>query len=311
MAKLSWMTGRPPEPEFLPTPSFGLNRALGGQGLSSGRVHLYWGTKGSGKSSMTLQQVALAQSQGKICAYIDSEKSLGAEWAEKCGVNWDELLYVQANGAEDILALTIPDLASGKIDVLVIDSLSSINFNDFFEPDKNPIGSYARSSKMILHKLLHVLNHDQQIILISHAAMDLSGYHPTLRANTGSATNHWASTIIKVQKMGSKDSVREDGAHLVKWKVEKSKQSPYPVDGEFFFDSSTARIDTIAEIASIAVLEGVVDKAGAWLYYHKGQDDELRWLGSSRFSDYLKEHPDFLEQVKEELNSIQPTVLEE
>src|SRR5688572_27252849 len=132
MAKLEVLTARLPEPEFLPTPSFGINRALGGKGLSSGRIHVFWGQKASGKSTAAFHQIAYAQKQGKVCIYIDAERAFPMKWAEKCGVDLDACKYIRANSAEKILELLMPMVDRGEVDLIVVDSLSSINFDSYF-----------------------------------------------------------------------------------------------------------------------------------------------------------------------------------
>lgn len=304
MAKKSWLTARLPEAEYLPTPSFGINRALGGKGLHSGRIHVYWGPKASGKTTIALHQLAEAQRQGKTCAIIDAEKTFDPTWAERCGVDLDELLYVAGNTAEEILNLLLPDMESGKIDVVMLDSIQSVNFESFFKPDANPMGSYARSSKMVTHKILNVLQPHQQVIFISHAAMDLSGHYPVLKAALGNAIEHWASTIIRIQKIMAKDSIREeDGAHKVRWKIEKSKQSEYPIDGEFYFTSSTASIDNVDEIVTAAKLEGIIDGT-TWLKYVDSNGEELKWQGKANLVNHLKANPELLKEIGDKLNAI-------
>lgn len=290
MAKTAWLTARLPEPYYLPTPSFGINRALGGRGLSSGRIHLYWGPKASGKTTACFQQIAKAQQEGKVCAFIDSERAFTPEWAEKNGVDLDTLLYYRANSAEEILNVLIPDLASEKIDVVVIDSLSSIAMESFFEKNEsNAMGTMSRSSKFFTQKVLNALGMDQQIIIISHASMAKEGQHFVQRASIGSAIDHWTSTQIKFRKVGGKDGIREsDGAMLVKWKIEKSKQSVYPVEGEYWFNPNTATIDYVSEVFDAAVMDEVIDKSGAWFYYHKGEDDEQKWHGGDAVVEQLR-----------------------
>lgn len=296
MAKLSWLSARLPEPEVLPTPSFGLTRALNG-GLHSGRFHVYWGKKGSGKTTMALYQIAEAQKQGKTCAIVDSEKAFNPVWAEKCGVDLDALKYVAANSAEQILGLLLPDMEKGLIDFAVVDSLTSINFEAFFEPDKNPMGSYARSSKLFAHKILNTIGPQHQVILISHAAMDLSGQYPVLRAAIGSAIEHWASTIIKIHLHTGQADIREDGARKVTWRVDKSKTSPYPVEGSYYFDQKTAMIDREAEIVSIAVDLGIINSSGAWFYF----GDE-KYHGMGKLLTALRTEEDVMNSLIDDIN---------
>jgi recombination protein RecA len=295
----------------LPTSSFGINRALGGRGLSSGRIHLYWGLKASGKTTLTLQQIARAQREGKTCAYIDSEKAWTPEWAEKNGVDLDAIMYRRGNSAEELLEGILPDLASEKIDLLVVDSLNSINFDAFFDPDKNPMGSYARSGKMFTHKMLNALGTQTHIILLSHAAMDLSGTYPVMKAAVGNAIDHWASTIIKFQKLGGKDAVREDGAFKTKWKIEKSKQSVYPVEGHYWFNPLTARIDNVAEIVSAGIEAGMIDKSGAWFYLDKGLETETKFHGENALVEAIRTNPEFAQTLNDTLMSIPVIALQE
>lgn len=304
MAKLSWLSARLPEADYLSTPSFGINRALGGRGLHSGRIHVLWGPKASGKTTIALHLLAQAQREGKVCAIVDAEKTYSVEWAERCGVDIDALKYVSGNTAEDLLSLILPSLESGEIDVLMFDSIQSANFESFFKPESNPMGSYARSSKMITHKILNALQPTQQVIFISHAAMDLSGHHPMLKAALGNAIEHWASTIIRIQKIMAKDSIREsDGAHRVKWKIDKSKQSEYPIEGEFYFTSSTASIDNVDEIVTAAKDEGIIEGT-TWLKYIDSNGEELKWQGKQKLVTELKNNKELLDEIAEKLNAI-------
>lgn len=303
MTKLSWMKGRFPDPEILPTPSFGLNRALKG-GLYSGRISVFWGPKASTKTTAALYMIAEAQRQGKTCAFVDAEKTYSSAWAEKCGVDDDALLKIRANGAESLLELICPALESGEIDLMVVDSLSSITFEGYFDKlDSNAMGMYARSSKFFTHKILNALQHDQYIIFISHAAIDLSGQRPALRAALGNAIEHWASTIIKFQLRYGKSNDREaDGAQKVSWAVDKSKTSPYPVKGEYYFMQPSASIDTYAELATYAAEEDVVQRGGAWFYYPtKETCGDNKWNGEAKFVQALKDDSVLFKSIQEEL----------
>ena len=293
MSKLSWLTGRRPKPEVLPTPSFGLNRALNG-GLHSGRIHVYWGIKASGKTTAALYQIAAAQRQGKICGYIDAEKSYNEEWAERCGVDVDKLLLIDKNIAEDLAELVCPALEKGEIDLLVVDSLSSLGLRSYLEkPEQNAIGSYARASKFFTHKVLNSLQYDQQVIFISHAAIDMSGQYPVLKAAIGNAIDHWASTIVKFQLRAGNSNLREDGARRVSWRIDKSKTSPYPIEGEYWFKQYDASIDYISEIADYSILEEIVARKGAWYNY-----GDRKWQGQTAFVASLQEEPDLLKEME-------------
>lgn len=311
MTKLKWLSARLPEPEYLATPSVGINRALGGKGLVSGRIHVLWGPKASGKTTIGLHLIKKAQQEGKICAYADAEKTFSSEWAEKCGVDLDELKYVTSNTAEDLLNLVLPDLKDGSIDVLMLDSIQSVNFESFFKPDANPMGSYARSSKMVTHKILEVLQPHQQVIFVSHAAMDLSGHYPMLKAALGNAVEHWSSTIIKVQKVNGKSAIRDsDGANLVKWRIDKSKQSKYPVEGEFYFSYDEAAIDNIDEAIMFAKDANLITGTN-WLTYIDSNGEEHKLNGRDAMTEYLKENTEVYLDIVERLNEYELELVEE
>ena len=111
--------------EYQPTPSFGLNRALGG-GLPYGRQVLIWGSKSSAKSSMCLEMIALAQKEGKVCAWIDSEMSYSEDWARQLGVDPTKLIYSQARTISDMVDVGV-NLINAGVDLIVIDSITSID----------------------------------------------------------------------------------------------------------------------------------------------------------------------------------------
>lgn len=306
------MTGSRPEREYLPTPSVGVNRALGGKGLESGRIHVYWGPKASGKTTFALQQIAVAQRQGKICAFIDSEKAFSKKWAQDNGVDTDKLLYHNSMVVEETLELLMPEIKEGKIDLLVVDSVNSLTYASYFDsPDSNAMGTYARSAKFFTHKLLHVLNENQQVIFISQAAMAKQGQNFNLKASVGSAIEHWASTMIKFTKTmysqpdpgKENDGWRKDGSFRVDWRIDKSKQSVYPVKGSYWFNPGTAEIDNVEEITSAVKAAGVVTSAGAWIYYpDKDTCGDNRWNGANALTEELRSNLTLRDEFIAKLN---------
>lgn len=299
MAKLKFKSGSDlPDRWKLPTGSYSLNRALDG-GLESGRIHVFWGPKASTKSTNALYCVANAQRMGKTCAYIDAEKTFDPRYAEKCGVDTDALLVLDegSNVAEELLTALLPELDNGNIDVVVIDSLSSVLQGSFFDkPEANPIGIYSRSAKFVLAKLLNALTRDMQIILISHASIDFSGYKPMVTAQMGSAQSHWTSNIIGFKANDGKDNFRPDGYRKVMWKFSKTKQPVWPFDGEYYFNGLSADIDQIAEMVLAAVAADIIVKAGAWYRY-----GELKFHGDANLIEAFKQEPELAETLRLEL----------
>jgi RecA/RadA recombinase len=291
----------------LPTASYGINRALGKGGLASGRIHVYWGAKACGKTTMALQQIAKAQKEGKTCAFLDSERAFENDWAIRNGVDRAALLYNKTLVVEEALELLMPDISNGNIDLLVVDSVNSLNYASFFDdPSSQGMGTYARSAKMFTHKLLSVLGDQQQIIFVSQASMQKNGQHFNLGASVGSAIEHWASTMIRFRKTGVtkpepgkpfNDDWRADGSYKVHWRLEKSKQSNYPVSGNYYFHDITAKIDNVDEIVTYAKECGIIT-GSSWLKYAEGTDQEQKWHGKSALLAHLDEHPEFLRELE-------------
>ena len=131
--------------EYQPTPSFGLNRALGG-GLPYGRQVLIWGSKSSAKSSMCLQMIAMAQKEGKVCAWIDSEMSYSEDWAVKLGVDPTKLIYSQARTISDMVDVGV-GLINAGVDLIVIDSITSMLPAIYFEKDTDDMKALENTSR--------------------------------------------------------------------------------------------------------------------------------------------------------------------
>jgi recombination protein RecA len=300
MAKLQFKRASElPERWILPTGSYSINRALGG-GLESGRFHVFWGPKASTKSTQSLYTIANAQQMGKKCLFVDAEKTFDERYAKKCGTDVDELLILDegSNVAEDLLTAVLPALDKNDVDVMVIDSLSSILQGSFFEkPEANPMAIYSRSAKFVLAKLLNAMHRDSMIILISHASIDLSGFKPQSTAQMGSAQGHWTSNIIGFKANNGSDNFRKnsagelDGYRKVAWKFDKTKQPVWPFNGEYYFKGVTGHIDNNAEIFGTAVECDVFEKSGAW---YKFDDKSYR---ETQLVEMMNNDTDFASDV--------------
>lgn len=295
------------EPEMIPLPSLGLNKSLGG-GLLEGRIHTFWGAKASGKTTAAMHVVAEAQKKGKTCLWIDSEKTYSRRWAEACGVDTEELLVLQVNSVEEILKEVQDDFRKGEIDLIVVDSLSSIFFESYLStPDGNPIGGFARASNFLVGKLLDTMGLKSMVILIAHQTMKNSGQMFVKSAKLSESVEHWNSTIIKFRKTGSKDEVRDDKSFKVYWTVEKSKQSVYPDTGSYFFLAGdnerggvTIKYDNAEEATRIAIDEKIIEQGGAWLKWR-----DLNIQGVKNFAEMLNDDPALLEELWGEVVGLQ------
>lgn len=264
MAKLKILSGRIEEPYTVPTPSLGINKALNG-GLKSRTINIFWGPKASGKTTIGLHIIGAAQKAGHKCVYVDAEKTYSPVWAEKCGVNIDELAYCAGNSVEDITDTLIKDIAAGKYHVILIDSLSSIFVDSYLDTDSNGIGISARSQNTLMAKMLNALTPETMVIAIAHANMAQAGQGMIPAAKISKSVEHWASTILKIRQALGKDD-RKGNAIRVTWELQKSKQSLYPMEGEYWFDTDHVAFDNILEIARLAIDNELVQVAGAgWI----------------------------------------------
>jgi hypothetical protein len=123
-----------------------------------------------------------------------------------------------------------------------------------------------------------------------------------LKAAIGNAIEHWASTIVLFQLRLGNSNLREDGARKVFWRIDKSKTSKYPIQGEYYFNQDYASIDSIAEIASYCADEGVVQKGGSWIYYPtKETCGDDKWQSEAKFVSALRQDESLREQIVKEL----------
>lgn len=297
--KLKLTTGDIPDPILLATPSLGLNQSLGG-GLMSGRIHVFWGPKASGKTTTAMHVLAKAQQKGLRGLYVDAEKTYGAKWAMGCGIDTDQLELCRGNKVEDILETILPKIESKESNVIVLDSLSSIFVESFLLADGgNAIGIGARSMNNLVSKFLGALNDEVMIILIAHTTMAKSGQMMTAQAKLSESVKHWASSIIKFRQGMSKDNDRRaDGSVKVYWQVEKSKQSLYPDDGSYWFNPQTISYDQMAELATLVVDKEIVRKSGAWIYV----SDDVKYQGDAQFANALREDPELQRYLLAALN---------
>lgn len=278
---------RMPQHDVIPTPSTGLNHVLGG-GLWTGRFSLVWGTPSAGKTTMLLHLLAEAQKKGYTAVIVDTEGSITDGWAEKCGLDLDNRILLQSRIAEDILKHIIP-LMQEKDEkyVFLIDSINGIASESFYKDAEGGggIASQSRSRRLMYQKMAQYLNVNNAVIMVAQQTMDLSGNHPRLMAKVGNAELHWTTNIVNLFASAAKDSLERAGDsdlivnRQVRWTIEKSKQAPVEgTRGSYWFSPQDAQIDTKMELIDLAVINGVVEKRGAWFYFADSKYHGLRSL---------------------------------
>ena len=190
--------------ERQPLPSYSLTRALNG-GLPYGRQSLIWGSKSAAKSSLCLQIVGMAQEAGKSCAWIDAEQSFDPSWAEKLGVDANNLIVSEAKTTND-MANTGTDLMKAGIDVLVVDSISALLPAIYFEKDSEELKDLENTKQIGAEskdmgnavKMLNYANKNTLLILISQQRNQISAMYTQLQPTGGQATKFYSSVVIKL-----------------------------------------------------------------------------------------------------------------
>ena len=309
--------------EYQPTPSFGLNRALGG-GLPYGRQVLIWGSKSSAKSSMCLEMIALAQKKGKVCAWIDSEMSYSEDWARQLGVDPTKLIYSQARTISDMVDVGV-NLINAGVDLIVIDSITSMLPAIYFEKDTDEMKALENTKQIGAEsrdfsnawKMLNYANNKVKptlLVLISQSRNNISAMYTSQQPSGGQATKFYSSCVIKLFssesdnqaikgkiKIGDK-LIEEKIGRKIRWELQFSKTSPGFQSGEydFYFRGDKIGIDAIGDLVDTAESVGLLNRTGAWYQL----DDGTKVQGRDGIINRIKEDLDLQQQLKDKLANV-------
>lgn len=307
--------------EMQPTPSVGLNKALGG-GLPYGRQILIWGSKSSAKSSLCLQTIAMAQKEGKLCAWIDAEMSYDEKWAEKLGVDTSQLIYSEARSINDMVDVTVALLGAG-VDLIVIDSISSLLPAIYFEKDSEElkslenvkqIGAEAQDLKHAWKMIGWANNRVKPslVIAISQSRNNIGAMYTQAVPTGGLSTQFMSSTIVKLFSSPSDSQaikgripvgdklIEQKIGRKVRWEIQYAKTSAPGDSGEydFYFKGDLIGIDTIADLVDTAEFNGLVERTGAWYKLPDGNKVQ----GRDAFIEYVKTNESYRNDIMEKLN---------
>lgn len=280
----------------IPTGSLLLDRALDG-GWPRGRMVLLWGNYGSTKSTLALWTIAKAQAMGLTSFYIDTEKTFDGSWAEANGVKTAELPVYPIQRFDELCEVCKSLMDSQKPDVLVIDTITPIYGDKFFEEDNSSTAIHARSVGELLTKLNTWNRHNCLIILISQARVTLQNYKPGQQHTGGQAVDHYTSIILKLFASSSKENfIYEDikigdklikdqySGRKIKWEVAKSKVSRPFLTGEYIL-LSKGGIDSLNELITLSLENGVIEKAGSWYKF-----GDKQWQGERELKKAISEN---------------------
>lgn len=279
------------------TGSLGLDVALGIGGLPYGRVVEIYGPESSGKTTLTLQVIAEAQKQGKTCAFVDAEHALDPIYAEKLGVDVNELLVSQPDTGEQALEITDMLVRSNAVDVIIIDSVAALTPKAEIEGEMGDshVGLQARLMSQALRKLTgNVKNNNCLLIFINQIRMKIGVMFGSPETTTGgNALKFYASVRLDIRRIGSVKEGEEVTGNETRVKVVKNKVAPPFRQAEFQILYGKG-IYHMAEVLDMGVKEGFVDKAGAW-YAYKG--DKIG-QGKANAAKFLEDNRDIAVEIE-------------
>jgi recombination protein RecA len=290
------------EVQVVSTGSLGLDLALGVGGLPRGRVVEIYGPESSGKTTLTLQVIAEMQKLGGTCAFIDAEHALDTTYAQKLGVNLNDLLISQPDTGEQALEITDALVRSGAVDLVVIDSVAALTPRAEIEGDMGDSlpGLQARLMSQALRKLTGSINRtNTMVIFINQIRMKIGVMFGNPETTTGgNALKFYASVRMDIRRTCSIKSGDEVIGNETRVKVVKNKVAPPFREAHFdiLYGEGTSREGEILDIGSEAK---IVEKSGAWYSYN----GERIGQGKDNARQYLKERPELSHEIENKVRA--------
>jgi recombination protein RecA len=289
--------------ETISTGSLGLDIALGAGGLPLGRVVEIYGPESSGKTTLTLEVIAEAQRNGKVCAFIDAEHALDPIYAEKLGVDVKELLVSQPDTGEQALEICDMLTRSGAVDVIVVDSVAALTPKAEIEGDigDSHMGLQARMMSQAMRKLTGNLKQSNtMLIFINQIRMKIGVMFGSPETTTGgNALKFYASVRLDIRRIGAVKSGDEIVGNETRVKVVKNKIAPPFKQAEFQIMYGEG-INSLGELIDLGVTHKMVEKAGAWYSYKTARIGQ----GKANSIGYLKEHPEMAKELDKRLREL-------
>jgi recombination protein RecA len=283
--------------QVVSTGSLGLDIALGVGGLPRGRVVEIYGPESSGKTTLTLQVIAEMQKVGGTAAFIDAEHALDIQYAQKLGVNLQDLLISQPDTGEQALEIVDALVRSGSIDLVVIDSVAALTPKAELEGEMGDSlpGLQARLMSQALRKLTATIKKtNTMVIFINQIRMKIGVMFGNPETTTGgNALKFYASVRLDIRRTGNIKKGEEVIGSETKVKVVKNKVAPPFKTAEFdiLYGEGISREGEIIDMGANA---RVVDKSGAWYAYN----GEKIGQGKDNAREFLKENPDLAREIE-------------
>ncbi|MFY0676378.1 MAG: recombinase RecA [Neptuniibacter sp.] len=284
------------------TGSLGLDIALGIGGLPYGRIVEIYGPESSGKTTLTLQVVAEAQKQGKTCAFVDAEHALDPIYAEKLGVDVDNLLVSQPDTGEQALEITDMLVRSSAVDVIIVDSVAALTPKAEIEGDMGDthVGLQARLMSQALRKLTgNVKSSNCLLVFINQIRMKIGVMFGNPETTTGgNALKFYSSVRLDIRRTGAIKQGDEVVGNETRVKVVKNKVSPPFKQAEFQIMYGEG-IYHMGEVIDLGVKQGLIDKSGAWYAYNGDKIGQ----GKANAAKFLEENPEIANTIETEIRS--------
>jgi len=288
--------------EAVSTGSLGLDIALGIGGLPRGRVVEVFGPEASGKTTLTLQVIAEVQRAGGTAAFVDAEHALDPSYAEKLGVNINDLLVSQPDTGEQALEITDMLVRSNAVDIVVVDSVAALTPKAEIEGEMGEmqVGLQARLMSQALRKLTGNIKRSNTIVgFINQIRMKIGVMFGNPETTTGgNALKFYASVRLDIRRIGAIKNGEEVTGNMTRVKVVKNKVAPPFREAEFeiMYGQGISREGEIIELASA---QGIIEKSGAWYAYKGNRIGQ----GKDNARAYLQANKDVAREIEEQVRA--------
>jgi recombination protein RecA len=285
------------------TGSLGLDIALGIGGLPRGRIVEIYGPESSGKTTLTLHAIAEMQKQGGTAAFVDAEHALDPVYAEKLGVNIDDLLVSQPDTGEQALEITDMLVRSGAVDIVVVDSVAALTPKAEIEGDMGDshMGLQARLMSQALRKLTaNIKRSNTLVIFINQIRMKIGVMFGNPETTTGgNALKFYASVRLDIRRIGAIKKGDEILGNETRVKVVKNKVAPPFKQVEFDILYGEG-ISHEGELIDMGVEAKLIEKAGAWYSYNGNRIGQ----GKDNVRNFLKDNPDIAAEIDNKVREL-------
>ncbi|MBW7869710.1 MAG: recombinase RecA [Flavobacteriia bacterium] len=286
----------------IPTGSLGLDIALGIGGYPRGRVIEIYGPESSGKTTLTLHAIAEAQKAGGIAAFIDAEHAFDRFYAEKLGIDVENLIISQPDNGEQALEIADNLIRSGAIDIIVIDSVAALTPKAEIEGEMgdSKMGLQARLMSQALRKLTATISKTKCTAIFINQLREKIGimFGNPETTTGGNALKFYSSVRLDIRRVSQIKTGDEATGNHVRVKVVKNKVAPPFRQAEFDIMFGEG-ISKVGEILDIGVEKGIVQKSGSWYSY----GDTKLGQGRDAVKDLLKDNPELAEELEEKIKA--------